>query len=385
MHAITRGLAILAAALLALPGLAAASQAAQTYPAGSSLVTFTDAWEIQPDFTSPDNVFLMHTRLKQTAFAFLETNEVSTTFADAALESFAVRFAGAFDPGTVHVVASGVTGDATGWRLYTATASGIPAAFAITANVSARPGMALLSMLMAPSGSFDLAFDEMRDGIQIDGKPMPLATLDPAQLVAALEGDAHPAIAFPSPETAPTTPGAAQPSASQPVIVNGIDYRALDAPTGCDRIGWAITDPSQLPTTEPELDHRGACAGGVSYVAKCGTVPGERTDQRYITCEITALVTQGPQEFGFDMFELFEADGDSEYVDFAMSFGKADLFPSGAVPEDATISGTASFALDATATEPLLLEIRPPSLPAGADPAVLVIEGPLQELAGFGG
>jgi hypothetical protein len=176
----------------------------------------------------------------------------------------------------------------------------------------------------------------------------------------------------------------AQTPASQGVVVDGIDYRALDAPATCDRIGWAITDPSQVPTAQTDIHHRSACAGGVSYVARCGTVPGERTDTRYITCEVTALVTDGPQDFGFDMFELFESDGDSEYIDFGMAFGKADVFPSGTVPEDATVSGTASFALDATATEPFLLEIRPPSLPAGTEPAAILIEGPLQDFAVFG-
>lgn len=378
-----RAVTVLAAVLLAIPGLAATAQGQTTQPAGSSLVSFTSAWELQTDFTTPDNVFLRHATLKNTAFVYFETDEVPTTSSDAALEAFASSFTGVFDPGTVHVVASGVTEDATAWRLYAATVSGIPAGFAITANVSAQPGTALMSLLMAPAGSFDLALEDVRGGIQVDGLPAPLAALDPAQLMAALEGDANPAIAFPSPETAPTTPGAAQPSAGPPVVVNGVDYRVLDAPAGCDRIGWAITDPAHLPATEPELQHRAACAGGVSYAAKCGTVPGERADTRYLTCEITALVTDGPQEFGFDMFEMFEADGDSEYVDFNMSFGKEDLFPSGAAPEGATVSGTASFALDATATEPLLLEIRPPSLPVGAEPAVIVIEGPLQELAIF--
>ena len=112
-------------------------------------------------------------------------------------------------------------------------------------------------------------------------------------------------------------------------------------------------------------------------------MPGERADQRYIACEITALVTDGSQEFAFDMFELFEADGSSEYIDLGMSFGNGELFASGTVPEDATASGMAPFAIDVTAAEPLLLEIRPPSLPAGAEPAAIVIEGPLQPLTVF--
>jgi hypothetical protein len=382
-----RALAALVAVLLAAPGLLAAAQAMPAHPAGNSTVTHTDAWEFQADYSTPDNVFLMHATLRATAFAYLETTEVDTTDVDAALEAFAGSFTGAFEPGSTHVVASGVTGDATAWRLYAASAAGIPAAFVATANVSAQPGTALLSLLMAPAGSFDMAFEDARSGIRIDGQPTPLAALDPAQLDAAIEGGADPAVPLTTPAPAPGTTVPAntttQPSTQAAVVVDGVDYRSLDAPTGCDRVGWAITDPSQLPTTEPEVEHRAACAGGVSYVAKCGTVTGERTDTRYITCEITALVTDGPQEFGFDMFELFDADGDSEYVDFTMSFGKADLFPSGSAPRDATVSGTASFALDATATEPMLLEIRPPSLPAGADPAVIVIEGPLQELATF--
>jgi hypothetical protein len=382
-----RALAALVVVLLALPGLTAAAQGTAMQPAGNSTVTYTDRWEFQADFSTPDNVFLTHATLQVTAFAYLETNEVSSASVDAALEAFAVGFMGAFDPGTPHVVASGVTGDATAWRLYAATASGIPAAFVITANVSAQPGQAVLSLLMAPAGSFDMAFEDASSGIQVDGQPVPIATLDPAQLTAALEGDAAPAIAFPSPPgpmTPASTPVSDPAPVSQSAVVDGIDYRTLDAPTRCDRIGWAITDPSHLPATEAELDYRGACAGGASYVAQCGTVPGERADTRYITCEITVLVTDGPQEFAFDMFELFETDGDSEYVDLGMSFGNPDMFPEGQVPEDATVSGTASFALDATATEPLLLEIRPPSLPAGTEPAVIVIEGPLQELAVFG-
>jgi hypothetical protein len=328
----------------------------------------------------------MHSTLKLTAFAYLETNEVDTTNVDVALDYFANGFAGAFDPGTAHVVASGATGDATAWRLYAATASGVPAAYAVTANVTAQPGVALLSLLMAPSGSFDMALDAAGSGIQVDGQPVPIAAVDPAQLIAALEGDTDPAIAIPSPSgpMAPvSTPATGQAPASEPAVVDGVDYRQLDAATGCDRIGWAITDPSQMPATEADIDQRGACAGGVSYVAKCGTVPGERADTRYITCEITALVTSGPQEFAFDMFELVEADGSSEYIDLGMSFGNDELFASGAVPEDATASGTAPFAIDVTAAGPLLLEIRPPSLPAGTEPAVIVIEGPIQPLTVF--
>lgn len=381
-----RALTALVAVLLAVPGGAAHAQGTNTLPAGASMVTYADTWEVQPDYTSPDNVFLMHSKLQMTAFAYLETNEVDTTNVDVALDYFANGFSGAFDPGTAHVVASGVTGDATAWRLYAATASGVPAAYAVTANVTARPGMAMLSLLMAPTGSFDMALDDAGSGIQIDGQPVPITAVDPAQLTAALEGDADSAIAIPSPSgpTTPVpTPATGQAPTSQPAIVDGVDYRQLDTATGCDRIGWAITDPSQMPATEADIHQRGACAGGVSYVAKCGTVPGERADQRYIACEITALVTDGSQEFAFDMFELFEADGSSEYIDLGMSFGNGELFASGTVPEDTTASGMAPFAIDVTAAEPLLLEIRPPSLPAGAEPAAIVIEGPLQPLTVF--
>ena len=365
-----RALVMLVAVLLAAPGLPAAAQGAGSHSAGDSTVTATDAWTYESDYSTPSSAFFMHARLAVTAFAYLETAAIGSPDVDTALDEFASGSTGSFDPGTTYVVLSGMTGGDTGWRLYVASASGIPTAFLITANVTAQPGTNLLSLLMAPVGSFDMAFEDARDGIQIDGQPAPFAGLDLPLLLGALEEDDLST----SPSPAP---------ASQPGVVDGVDYRAIDAPTGCDRVGWAITDPTDLPATEAEIEQRGACAGGASFVAKCGTVPGERSDTRYITCEVTALVTDGPQEFGFDMFELFEADGDSEYVDLSMSFGREDLFPSGEVSENTTVSGTASFALDATATEPLLLEIRPPSLPAGAETAVIVIDGPLQDFTDF--
>jgi len=76
-------------------------------------------------------------------------------------------------------------------------------------------------------------------------------------------------------------------------------------------------------------------------------------------------------------------DGAFEQIDLTMSIGANDIFPSGDVGKGATVSGTASFAIDARATGPLLLEIRPPSLPEGDEPAVIVIDGPLQVLAVF--
>ncbi len=374
-----RALAALVAVLLAASGSLAAAQGTGPYTAGDSTVTVLDTWTFQSDYSTPSSVFFSHANLKITAFAYIETPTIGGGDVDAALDEFAMGSTDSFDPGTTHVVLSGVTGGATGWRLYMTMASGVPTTFLLTANLSAQPGTSQLTLLMAPAGSFDLAFADARDGIQIDGQPVAFAGLDLDLLVTAIEEDATSTTVATSPAAAPTSPG----TATQPVVVNGVDYGQLDAPTGCDRIGWAITDPSQLPVTESEIDQRGACAGGASYVAKCGTVPGERADQRYIACEITALVTSGPQEFAFDMFELFEADGDSEYIDLGMSFGNDELFASGPVPAGATASGTAPFAIDSTSTGPLLLEIRPPSLPAGTEPAVIVIDGPLQELAVF--
>jgi hypothetical protein len=383
IHPIRRALAVLVAALLGLSGLVAAAQAAGTWQVGASTVSFGDPWELRSEYSTFENVFLMHATMQAVAFVYSETADVNTSLVEATLEDFTAVIRDSHDPGSLHVVASGIVGTTTAWRLYAGTVSTIPAASLITADLSAVPGKAALTLLTAPSGSFDMALDDARRAIQLNGRELPIASLDPAQLDAALEGDADPAVPFPSPATGPNTPAAETPAASQPAVVNGVDYRALDQPERCDRIGWAITDPSQLPATEPELDHRAACAGGVSYAARCGTVPGERADTRYITCAITALVTSGPQELSFDMFTLVEADGDAEYIDLGMSFGADGIFPSGEVPEDGSVSGTASFAIELNATEPLLLEIRPPSLPAGDDPAVIVIEGPLQELTVF--
>jgi hypothetical protein len=386
IRSITRSLAVLVVLLLAMPGVASAQQTS-TYIAGSTTVTYSDSWKLEPEFSPLSGVFLKHLSLKATAFGYVESNEFGTSDVEGLLEAFAVEFEGSFDAGSMHVVASGTAGSTTGWRLYVATTSGVPIALMITANTAAQVGVPQLSMLLSPVGSFDLAFEDARTGIQLDGLPSAASTLDLQQLLAALENDSNAAFDVPiqGGGTEPSSTAAGQLSTSTPAVVDGIDYRALDAPAGCDRIGWAITDPNQQPSTEAEIDHRASCTGGVSYVAQCGTVDGERADTRYITCKVTALVTDGPQEFAFDMFELVQADGSSEYIDFGMSFGNDTLFSSGEVPEGATASGTAPFAIDADAAEPLLLSIQPPSLPSGAEPAVLVIEGPLQDFAAFEG
>ena len=97
-HSITRGLAVLVAVLLAMPGLTTAAQPSATHQAGAATVTFGDTWKLQPDYSTSDNVFLMHDTLPATAFAYLETNEFGTTLVDAVLESFAMGFTSTFDP-----------------------------------------------------------------------------------------------------------------------------------------------------------------------------------------------------------------------------------------------------------------------------------------------
>lgn len=340
-------------------GSSIAAQAGGTFQVGGSAVTYSAPWILDAEGSSPQLVMLMHATFAGTGVMYGEIQERAVTDAVVALDTVLGSAAADLDAGSVTVRAESEPGAVAPWRLIEGTYNGIAVANLTTTATPFGPGAFTMMTLISPSSTFHDALVDVQAGIDIGGAGSPLSGLDPLALTGTL--------------------GQAAPASTTATVAE--TYRAQDAPTGCDRIGWAITDPAQVPTTEAEIAQRGACAGGVTWVAKCGTVPGERADQRYLTCEVTALVTEGPQEFAFDMFALILPDGRSEYIDFGMSFGNDGLFDSGPVQVGQTVTGTAPFVVDASVVEPLVLEIRPPSLPAGVEPAVIVIEGPLQELA----
>jgi hypothetical protein len=172
----------------ALAQTTATGQATTTQTAGSASVSFTEVWEYDSSISDQETVFLSHRDLTGTLFIFGEIADQTITDPEVAIEQFTTGFFSEFGDGNQQVADNGVVDQGTVWRLYTVGQSGIPFGMLVTANTTAVPGSVVVSVLVSPEGSFDLAVSAAQEGIDVNGAGSPLASFTAADLQASLDG-----------------------------------------------------------------------------------------------------------------------------------------------------------------------------------------------------
>jgi hypothetical protein len=351
---------------------ATAGRATTTQQVGTSTVTFTDTWAYVPEASSPPVLVLLHQELEGTTFIYGEIVDPTVTDVQVALDQFAALFTSEFDSGSSRLVTSGTIDQATGWRLYASTAAGVPVSTLITANVTAVPGSVILTALTVPVGSFDLGLVDAQTGIDVNGAGSPLASLDPAELAAVLEGGQ------PISTSTPADAAATETAAGTLTIAGDVSsYEAQDA-AGCDAIGWVIVDPAQLPASQADLDYRGSCVGGATYVASCG-VFDITEPPALVQCTVHIVAGEAPVAVSAQQFTLVDGTGaeyavDGEATTLVVALFAAPVLPEGQVSANATASGTLIFAIPMSAPGPWTIRIATGAGQSGT----LVLAGTLQ-------
>lgn len=387
----------------------ATGQPASPQTAGSATVEFSDVWQYDPDASDSETVFLTHADLPGTAFFYAEISD-PVADAEGALGEFTDGFFSEFGDGDHTVVDSGTVPTDTFWQLFSVSLEGVPFGVYASVNVSTIPGDVLVTVLLSPSGSFDLAVTSVQEGISVNGAGTTLTSFDPRAMPATLSGEGTTVQAGPSEASTPDTgsgrggltlPPLGDPTATPagtttttaPGAAGSVaDFQAADAPDTCDAIGWVVTSPDQIPASEADINFRAACVGGGAFVAFCGTVAGNdvvapEAGTIWIRCDITARVDAGPMALNPLNFSLTDGAGNEYTVDFMALFGlsNASEFPEAAVPAGQTGGGTVAFAVPETATGPWVLNVSPASLQAtGEQPGQLVVDGELQPFDVFG-
>lgn len=163
-------------------------QAMSSQIAGSASVGFSDAWVYDAASSDPETAFMTHADLPGTIFIYGEITDPTIRDAETGIEMFAEGFFGAFGDGDHAVVDSGTIATDTTWRLYTLSLETIPFGAYVSADATSIPGDVIITLLVSPLGSFDLATVEVQEGITINGVGTSMMSFDPAALSATLQG-----------------------------------------------------------------------------------------------------------------------------------------------------------------------------------------------------
>ena len=396
----------------------ATGQGTSPQTAGSATVEFSDVWQYDAESSDPETVFLSHLDLPGTAFIYAEITDPIPD-ANAALAEFTDGFFGAFGDGDHTVVDSGVVPTNTAWQLFSVSLDTVPFGIYASANVTDIPGDVVVTLLMSPAGSYDLAVTSVQDGISVNGAGTSLSSFDPLALSNAIQdgGTTAQTPADPltnqtpaatvaetpaAPPAEPTRGGLTLPplggestvtaTTSQGAAGSVADFQAADAQGTCDAIGWVVTSPEQFPATEADIDFRATCVGGGAYVSFCGTVASgtlvtPEPGMVWIRCDVTARAVGVPLAISPLDFSLMDGAGTEYTLDFTALFGVSNpaTFPEADVPAGQTGGGTVAFAVPDTATGPWVLLVSPASLPeTGEQAGQLVVEGELQPFDVFG-
>lgn len=335
----------------------------QTITVAGAVITYNDQWLLDTVNSTADGATYFDAADGSISFVGYYPTQPASGDAATQLESVTAQYFQNIGATDVQRLALQALSPTSAWALTTARQSGLPIAVLTYAD-TATTGQLRIQMLYSQQAA-DLAahLANAQGGIQIDGVPA-FAGVDPAAVTALLGG-------------APPTPTPGTGSAGSVV-----DYQARDAPTGCDGIGWVITDPGQAPVSQADRDYRGACVGGGAYTASCGSYELESTP--LVLCTVDVTVTGAPMTVSVDQFTLVDGSGTSYEVDLealtVMVFvlGTAEL-PEASVSPGTTVSGTLLFAVPREAPGPWVVQVAPETIATtGEAPGTLVIDGALQ-------
>jgi hypothetical protein len=353
----------------------------QTMTVGPDTVAYGGDWQYNQENSSAEIGFFIKPADSTVVYAYL--NGPNNIGADplTSVQGGTDAFFADFGAQNVQQVTAEVLPSGLAWGLTTFDRNGIPGAFLIQTDVTTS-GVVRAQFLIAPREGFATYVTSAQQSFQINGVSA-YSEID-VDTVASLLGGAP---AQPTPAGgAPAQPTPAG-QTSQPSGGDVASYRAQDAPTGCDAIGWVMTDPSQLPVSQADLDARSGCVGGGTYAASCGTYLDSGTG---VHCTVNVAVGTAPMAVTSQQFTLVDAAGNRYPVDLevmmthVMVLGGAEL-PETTVDAGTTMSGTLIFNPPSNAPTPWVIEIAPDTIATtGEQPGILVIEGPLQPYGVFG-
>jgi hypothetical protein len=349
----------------------------QTATAGQDTIAYGGGWEYSADNASPDVAFFARSGGDTIVYAYL--NGPNNIGADplTAVRGATDAFFSDFGAQNVTEVTAEILPSGRSWGLTTFDRNGVPGAFLIMADVTA-PGVVRAQFLIGPRDQFAEIVTSAQQSFQINGVGA-YDEIDVAAVTSLLGGTAQQVPAAPTAQ--PTTPAGGQVAPTQPAQATSgtANYQIEDSPAGCDRIGWVITDPAQRPVTQADLDIKGTCVGGATYVASCGTAASVG-----VRCTVNVAVTGAPMMVSYAHFTLVDAAGNRYPVDveslmsMVMLLGVPEL-PEATVQPGATASGTIVFNVPADAPAPWVIEVAPETIAtSGEQPGVLVIDGALQ-------
>jgi hypothetical protein len=343
---------------------------------GPDSIAYGGDWQYATDSSTAEAGLFQNTVNPQVIFGYFTMSGLPATDGLTALRQFNTGFFSEFTPGTVQEVITEALPSGHAWSLYIVNDPAGRQVYLTVADVS-TPGALKAQVLVTPFDQLSTGLVSTQQSFQINGVGA-FSELDPAY-VASLAG-APPPVAgqAPTQQTGATT---------QPASGGVADYQALDAPTGCDGIGWVITDPSQAPATQADLDYRGACVGGATYIADCGLYEMETTP--LVFCSVHVAVGGAPMNVSMSHFTLVDGAGAAYQVDtetamlMVMLFGSPEL-PEAQVSPGTSVSGTLLFNVPATAPGPWTIQVAPETIAVtGEAPGTLVIDGALQPVDPF--
>lgn len=366
----------------------------QTVPVGQDTVAYGGDWQHSAENSSAEVAFFARSGDDTVVYAYL--NGPNNIGADplTAVQGGTDAFFSDFGAQNVSQVTAEVLPSGHAWGLTTFDRNGVPGAFLILADVT-TPGVVRAQFLIGPRDQFPALVTSAQQSFQVNGAGA-YSEIDVTRVTSLLGGSA-PAQQTPAGQVAPTQPAQAAPTQpaqaapTQPSQAGGgtANYQIEDSPTGCDRIGWVVTDPSQLPASQADLDARGSCAGGATYVASCGTYLVAETSTA-VQCTVNVAVVGAPTTVSYAHFTLVDAAGTRYPVDFealismVMLLGVPEL-PEATVDAGSTSIGTVVFNVPNDAPTPWIIEVAPETIATtGEQPGVLVIDGPLQDFDVFG-
>lgn len=335
---------------------------------GNDTVTYGTGWQYIPSESDDSGAVFQFRTNPQVVYIYYFSADNGGVDAATALQQFDQSFYSDFDPSTVQELTAETLTSGVAWSLHRVDAAGNSTVYLTTVNVS--PQGTRYQVLSAPIDQFASSLPAVQQGFAINDTGA-FVNIDAADVESFI--------------------GAAPVAAQTPQagVAGATDYAALDAPSGCDGIGWVITDPSQMPATQADLDYRSACVGGATYAAACGSYAAADTGTM-VECEVNVAVGPAPMAVSSRQFTLVDASGNAYPVDMNTTITMEALLggpelPEGTVAAGTTASGLVFFTVPTTAAKPWTIQVAPDTIATtGEQPGVLVIDGLLEPFDVFG-
>jgi len=174
--------------ILALAGSIAgsAAQGTSVVTVGASTVEYSDDWSLlgaddqSAVFQHPADPYAMvqYSELEDGRFPFADNADLIEIEAIGLFENSGMA-------SDIEFLESGTLADGSLWQLYAMRIDGVRSFLLVTGNTDLVHGSDVLSMLLMPEANLIAAHVATRDGITVNGEPVPVAQVDQEAIVRA--------------------------------------------------------------------------------------------------------------------------------------------------------------------------------------------------------